>query len=201
MSNIEAIGALLYGPYIILFEIAGIILLVAMTEYRESLYRAAVHDFKVPLIVQRDVQLELRPKGNRSLSDDLRVIDRGLLRVSLDSFSFAGSRGVHTAGSGTVTSIQEDIGLGRVSVNPSGTEPWHLLGVSPVGVFAAASAARMTVEESRRYRANPQKVATDLLDPDDPTLLIPGDDRVLDLEGICRELSASPGWRGRLHSR
>ncbi len=30
VSNIEAIGALLYGPYIILFEIAGIILLVAM---------------------------------------------------------------------------------------------------------------------------------------------------------------------------
>jgi NADH-quinone oxidoreductase subunit J len=29
-SNIEAIGALLYGPYIVLFEIAGIILLVAM---------------------------------------------------------------------------------------------------------------------------------------------------------------------------
>ncbi len=29
-SNIEAIGALLYGPYILLFEIAGIILLVAM---------------------------------------------------------------------------------------------------------------------------------------------------------------------------
>ncbi|MEL7197218.1 MAG: NADH-quinone oxidoreductase subunit J [Pseudomonadota bacterium] len=29
-SNIEAIGRLLYGPYIILFEIAGIILLVAM---------------------------------------------------------------------------------------------------------------------------------------------------------------------------
>ena len=30
VSNIEAIGALLYGPYIVLFEIAGIILLVAM---------------------------------------------------------------------------------------------------------------------------------------------------------------------------
>lgn len=30
VSNIEAIGALLYGRYIILFEIAGIILLVAM---------------------------------------------------------------------------------------------------------------------------------------------------------------------------
>ncbi len=30
VSNIEAIGALLYKPYIILFEIAGIILLVAM---------------------------------------------------------------------------------------------------------------------------------------------------------------------------
>jgi NADH-quinone oxidoreductase subunit J len=29
-TNIEAIGALLYGPYILLFEIAGIILLVAM---------------------------------------------------------------------------------------------------------------------------------------------------------------------------
>ena len=29
-SNIEALGALLYGRYIILFEIAGIILLVAM---------------------------------------------------------------------------------------------------------------------------------------------------------------------------
>ncbi len=29
-SNIEAIGALLYGPYIFLFEVAGIILLVAM---------------------------------------------------------------------------------------------------------------------------------------------------------------------------
>ena len=29
-SNIEAIGALLYGPYLLLFEIAGIILLVAM---------------------------------------------------------------------------------------------------------------------------------------------------------------------------
>ncbi|MEO1489934.1 MAG: NADH-quinone oxidoreductase subunit J, partial [Pseudomonadota bacterium] len=29
-SNIEAIGALLYGRYIVLFEIAGIILLVAM---------------------------------------------------------------------------------------------------------------------------------------------------------------------------
>ena len=30
LSNIEAIGALLYGRYIVLFEIAGIILLVAM---------------------------------------------------------------------------------------------------------------------------------------------------------------------------
>jgi NADH-quinone oxidoreductase subunit J len=30
VSNIAAIGALLYGPYIVLFEIAGIILLVAM---------------------------------------------------------------------------------------------------------------------------------------------------------------------------
>ena len=30
VSNIEALGALLYGPYIVLFEIAGIILLVAM---------------------------------------------------------------------------------------------------------------------------------------------------------------------------
>ena len=30
VSNIQAIGALLYGPYIVLFEIAGIILLVAM---------------------------------------------------------------------------------------------------------------------------------------------------------------------------
>ena len=30
VSNIEAIGAMLYGPYIVLFEIAGIILLVAM---------------------------------------------------------------------------------------------------------------------------------------------------------------------------
>ncbi len=30
VSNIEAIGALLYGSYIVLFEIAGIILLVAM---------------------------------------------------------------------------------------------------------------------------------------------------------------------------
>lgn len=30
MSNIEAVGALLYGRYILLFEIAGIILLVAM---------------------------------------------------------------------------------------------------------------------------------------------------------------------------
>ena len=30
VSNIEAIGALLYGPYIVLFEVAGIILLVAM---------------------------------------------------------------------------------------------------------------------------------------------------------------------------
>jgi len=30
VSNIEAIGALLYGPYIFLFEVAGIILLVAM---------------------------------------------------------------------------------------------------------------------------------------------------------------------------
>jgi NADH-quinone oxidoreductase subunit J len=29
-SNIEAIGRLLYGPYIFLFEVAGIILLVAM---------------------------------------------------------------------------------------------------------------------------------------------------------------------------
>jgi len=29
-SNIEAIGRLLYGPYIVLFEVAGIILLVAM---------------------------------------------------------------------------------------------------------------------------------------------------------------------------
>lgn len=30
VSNIEAIGALLYGPYVVLFELAGIILLVAM---------------------------------------------------------------------------------------------------------------------------------------------------------------------------
>ena len=29
-SNLEAIGALLYGKYVLLFEIAGIILLVAM---------------------------------------------------------------------------------------------------------------------------------------------------------------------------
>lgn len=41
VSNIEAIGALLYGRYIILFEIAGIILLVAMIGAIVLTYREA----------------------------------------------------------------------------------------------------------------------------------------------------------------
>ena len=41
VSNIEAIGALLYGRYIVLFEIAGIILLVAMIGAIVLTHRAA----------------------------------------------------------------------------------------------------------------------------------------------------------------
>ena len=56
-SNIEAIGALLYGRYILLFEIAGIILLVAMIG-------AIVLTFQAP------------PPGSRAQQDIAKQISR-----------------------------------------------------------------------------------------------------------------------------
>lgn len=167
-----------------------LLLLVAMTEYRELLHQAAVDNFSVPFIVEQDVRLELRRKAAGPVPDNLRVTDQGALRVDLDTVTFTGSRHMYRVAAGHATSVHEDIGLGHVSVNPTGAQPWHLLGVSPVGVFAAASACRMTAEDSRRYRAAPAKLVADLLNPNDPNLLIPGDDPVLELEGFCRELAA-----------
>jgi len=57
VSNIEAIGALLYGRYILLFEIAGVILLVAMIG-------AIVLTFQTP------------PPGSRAQQDIAKQISR-----------------------------------------------------------------------------------------------------------------------------
>ena len=56
VSNIQAIGALLYGRYIVLFEIAGIILLVAMIGAIVLTYRAA----KPGSRAQQDIGKQIR---------------------------------------------------------------------------------------------------------------------------------------------
>ena len=162
------------------------LLLVVTTEYRELLYWAAVNGFEGPVLVERDVRL-LMPGTGASARDGPGVTDEGKLRIDLDRFAFTGSRYTRTAGSRLVITIQEDIDGGQLSVVPSGDRPWQLHGVSPVGVFAAASACRMTAEEARGYRSRPAKKAAELLDPMDPALPIPGDDLVLELEGLCRQ--------------
>jgi hypothetical protein len=176
--------------------------LVVMTEYRELLYGAAVAGFERPVLVERGVRLVQSRKDAPAVTDDLSVMDEGSLRVDLDRFTFTGSRYTRTAAARHISSVREDVDGGQVYVHPSGDRPWHLDGVSPVGVFAAATACRMTAEDSRRYRSNPAKVAAELLDPQDPTLPIPGDGLVLELEGLCRQ-PAGPvhGQRGRPHRR
>lgn len=161
------------------------LLLVVMTEYRELLYGAAVDGFRRPLMVERGVRLLLHGGGGPAAPDDLGVMDEGSLRIDLDRFTFIGSRYTRTATGRLVTHLQEDVDGGLVSVRPSGDRPWQLLGVSPVGVFAAANACRMTAEESQRFRGRPAKVAAGLLDPKDPALPVPGDDIVSELEGLC----------------
>lgn len=166
------------------------LLLVVTTKYRELLYWAAVNGFEGPLLVERDVRLLIRGTG-ASARDGPGVMDEGKLRIGLDHFAFTGSRYARTAGSQLVMTIHEDIDRGQLSVVPSGDRPWQLCGVSPVGVFAAASACRTTTEEARGYLCHPAKQAAELLDPMDPTLPNPGDDLVLGLEGLCREWVAT----------
>lgn len=168
------------------------LLLVVMTEYRELVYQAAVKGFEGPLLVERGVRLVQSRKVASAPPDDLSVTDEGSLRIDLDRFTFTGSRYTRTARSRLVSNLQEDIDGGQLAVVPSGDRPWQLHGVSPVAVFAAASACRMTAEEARGYRSRPARKAAGLLDPMDPTLPIPGDDLVLELEGLCR------GWAGSL---
>lgn len=172
------------------------LLLVVTTEYRELLHRAAINGFEVPLLVEREVRLLMRGTGASS-SDTPGVMDEGKLRVELDRFTFTGSRYTRTAGSRLAISLHEDIDAGQLSVIPSGDRPWELSWVSPVGVFAAASACRMTSEESRRFRSRPEKISADLMDPMNPTLPVPGDDLVLELEGLCRDQTGP----GRAESR
>ena len=59
-SNIEAIGALLYGRYILLFEIAGIILLVAMIGAIVLTFRAPPPDARARQDVAK--QISRRPE-------------------------------------------------------------------------------------------------------------------------------------------
>jgi hypothetical protein len=172
------------------------LLLVVMTEYRELLHRAALDGFNRPLLVERDVQFLLGGAAKPSADgQDVKAMDVGSLRVDLDRLDFAGSRYVRSATARLALGIQEDIDGGQLSVVPSGDRSWQLQRVSPVGVFAAATACRMTAEESQRHRGHPAKTVAVLLDPMDPTLPIPGDDLVLELEALCRELA--PPDRGR----
>lgn len=175
--------------------------LVVTTEYRELVYAAAVAGFQRPVLVERGVRLVLTGKDVSAATADLSVTDEGSLRVDLDRFTFAGSRYRRTAAARFVDSLREDVDLGQVSVHPAGGRPWHLDGVSPVGVFAAAAACSMTAEDSRRCLRNPGKVAASLLDPQDPTLPIPGDDPVLELEVLCRQLARPVRERGRARRR
>ena len=121
------------------------------------------------------------------MPDDLAVIDEGSLRVDLDRFTFIGSRYTRTAAARLVISFEDGHRRGTVVRAPLGGQALAaLMGVSPVGVFAAASACRMTAEEARRCRSHPAKIAAELLDPKDPALPIPGDDIVVELEGLCK---------------
>jgi hypothetical protein len=162
------------------------LLLVVTTEYRELLHEAAVAGFERPLLVERDLRLLLHRNGDPATADGSWDADHGSLRIELDRFTFKGSRYTRTAAARLVSSLHEDVDGGQLSVHPSGDRPWELLGISPVGVFAAATACRMTAAESRRYRGRPAGVAAELLDPHDPTLPVPGDDLVVELEGLCR---------------
>ena len=168
--------------------------LVVMTEYRELLYAAAVAGFERPVLVERGVRLVQSRKDAPAVPDDLSVMDEGSLRVDLDRFTFTGSRYTRTAAARHISSVREDVDGGQVYVHPSGDRPWHLDGVSPVGVFAAATACRMTAEDSRRYRSNPAKVAAELLDPQDPTLPIPGDGLVLETRGAVQGVGRVGSW-------
>jgi hypothetical protein len=161
------------------------LLLVVTTEYRELLYQAALSGFEGPVLVERDVRLLMRGKDGTARGGP-RVMDEGRLRVDLDRFTFTGTRYTRRAWSRLISSLQEDIDGGHLSVFPLGGRPWQLDGVSPVGVFAAASACRMKAEEAQRHRGRPGKTAAELLDPMDPSLPIPGNDLVLELEGLCR---------------
>jgi hypothetical protein len=160
--------------------------LVVLTEYRELLYEAAVAGFERPLLVERGVRLVQGRKDASAVPDDTRVIDEGALRMDVDRITFIGSRHTSTATARLINGVEEDIDRGRPTIQPTRDRPWHLLGVSPVAVFAAAAACRLTSDESRRWRSRPAKVAADLLDPQDAALPIPGDDVVLELEGLCR---------------
>lgn len=171
------------------------LLLVVMTEYRELLHRAALDGFRRPLMVERDVQFVLGAATPSAAGQDVKAMDVGSLQIDLDRLDFAGSRYARSATARLARGLHEDIDGGQLSVVPSGDRSWQLHRVSPVGVFAAATACRMTAEESQRHRGQPAKTAAGLLDPMDPTLPIPGDDLVLELEALCRDMA--PPVRGR----
>ena len=172
-----------------------LLVLVAMTDFREQLYRAALDDVTRPLIVERKVQFEGSTKESPSPGEGR--IEEGVLRIGMDYVTFHGPGGTRHVTGGRVISVHEDVGLGHVSIVEADAGPWALQGLSPVAVFAAASACRLNADDARRYRAQPAKLAQELLDPNDPGLLVPGDDHVLEVEGICRELTATHGWWGR----
>lgn len=171
--------------------------LVVMTEYRELLYAAAVSDFERPVLVERGVRLVQSTKDAPGVPHDLSVMDEGSLRVELDRFTFAGSRYTRSAAARHISSVREDVDGGQVHVQPSGGRLWHLDGVSPVGVFAAATACRMTAEDSRRYRSNPAKVAAELLGLQDPPLPMPGGALIMRLAWLCESARTVRGLRVR----